>query len=196
MPITIISVLMNLMKTPSESWVGNRNTLIVDEISPIQESCTDCEVANSQYITALQLQELTEYVYDIVAGHKTSRDILEILEPNENLDATFKEWLHEFFPGIGAMEKPTIDSLRFINDLSEETAEWFIKHANRKIMNYETLVGSCAGKGLKKIALHKSKKQAIVELTICNGEVAIARDSKKSASHTMTVTAQKLEPKE
>ncbi len=184
------------MKTPSESWVGNRNTLIIDEISPIQESCADCDVANSQYITALQLQQLTEHVYDIVVGHKTSQEILEILKPDENLDATFKEWLHEFFPGIGAIEKPTIDSLRFINDLSEETAEWFIKHANRKIKSYETLIGSCAGKGLKKIALHRSKKKAIVELTICNGEVAIARDSKKSVSRPMTVTAQRLEPKQ
>lgn len=89
---------------------------------------------------------------------------------------------------------PSRDNLRFLADIHHETIIAFIEHINRTINKYEQLVDGCAGKGLRKIALHKSKKKPIVELTICNGEVAIARDSKKSVSHPVTVTAQKLEP--
>lgn len=184
------------MKAPNEDWVGIRDTLIIDEVLPVQEPCVDCPVANSQYTTAVQLQQLTSYVFDIVAGMSTSQEIREIVEPDEKLDVVFREWLHEFFPGIGAMEKSTIDNLRFINDLSEDTAEWFIKHANRKIQAYEKLTKGCASQGLKKIVLDRSKDQAAVELTVCSGEIEDARNSKKGKERPVNTTAKRLEFKQ
>lgn len=184
------------MKIPNEDWVGIRDTLIVDEVLPIQEPCVDCPVANTQYTTAAQLQQLTGYVFDVVAGISTSQKIREIIEPDEKLDSAFREWLHEFFPGIGAMEKSTVDNLRFVNDLSEGTAEWFIKHANRKIQAYEKLTEGCANQGLKKIVLDQSKDQAAVELTVCSGEIEGARDSKKNKEHPIRAIAKRLEFKQ
>lgn len=170
------------------------NPLIVEEVTPVPESCSDCSVANEQYENAVKLKQIAEYIYSIATDYAKPRDINEMIEPNEDLVATLQQAINEFFPGIGALDMSSRDNLRFLADINYETITAFIEHINRTINKYEQLIDSCAGQGLKKIALHRSKKKAIVELTICNGEVTITRDSKKSVSHPITVTAQKLEP--
>lgn len=183
----------------SKEFANCRDSLIVDEISPLSESCTDCSAAAKRYDTALQLQQLTGYVFDIVSGKSTTREIYEKLDPDTDMSDTFREWLHEFFPGIGAMEKEMIDNLRFVKDMQESVAEWFIKHANRKIQAYEKLLGDCAGQGLKRITLERigSQKDGTpkkpVEVSLCSGELEGVKTTKKVRDSSINAVAKEID---
>lgn len=167
-----------VVSSSEKNLVDIRESLIVDEISPLPESCGNCTVANKQQRTAMQLQKLTEYVFDIASGKTTTTEVREILDLDQELAETFREWLHEFFPGVGAMGKDNIDNLRFVNDIRDSIIEWFIKHANRKIKSYEKLIEGCAGQGLRKIVLDRSEDKNPVELTLCNGALERVKSSK------------------
>jgi hypothetical protein len=159
------------MNIPHELVVRARKELVVQDISSLPESCVDCPIAIKQQGTALQLQQLTGHIFDLATGETTTQEIESILNLDEDLADTFRELIDEFFPGADALEKSNLDNLRHLNDVSFGTIEWFIKHADRKIKNYEKLTTDCAGQGLRKVLLDRTEEKDPIELTLCSGEL-------------------------
>ncbi len=168
------------------------NPLIVGEITPVPESCSNCSIANEQYEGAVKLKQLTEYIFSIATGYTKPRDINEMIESNEDLVHTLQQAINEFFPGIGALDMPSRDNLRFIADINHETVLAFIEHINRTIKKYEQLVGNCAGQGLKKVMLDRTKDKDPVELILCTGEVEMMRVGKFVKDVPISASAEKL----
>lgn len=63
------------------------NPLMVEEVTSVPESCSDCSVANEQYDHAVKLKQIAEYIYSIATDYAKPADINEIIESNEGLVA-------------------------------------------------------------------------------------------------------------
>lgn len=169
-----------------------REALIINDVSPLPEGCGDCPIANDQYGNAAKLRQLTEYIFDIANDDKKPREINEIVEPNEDLAHTLQQAIHDFFPGVGALNKDSRDNLRFLADIGYETAVAFIESINRTIQSYEQLVDSCAGQGLRKVMLDRTKDENPVELTLCAGEIEVIKTNKSVKNVSISAHAKVL----
>lgn len=180
------------MKKPEDIAPVRQEPLILDSVSPVPEGCGDCAIANDQYGDATKLRQLTEYIFDIATNDKKPREINEIVEPNEDLAHTLQQAIHEFFPGVGALNKSSLDNLRHLADIGYETAVAFIESINRTIQSYEQLVDSCAGQGLRKVMLDRTKDENPVELTLCAGEIEVIKTNKSAKSVSISAHAKVL----
>lgn len=180
------------MKKSGEAVTALREALIIDEVSPPAEGCGDCAIASDRYGNAANLRQLTEYIFDIANEDKKPREINEIVERNEDLAHTLQQAIHEFFPGVGALDKGSRDNLRFLADIGYETAVAFIESINRTIQSYEQLVDSCAGQGLRKVMLDRTKDENPVELTLCAGEIEVIKTNKSVKNVSISAHAKVL----
>lgn len=166
--------------------------LIVESATPVPESCSDCSIANHQYANAVKLEQLAEFVFSIAAGDAKPREINELIEPNEDLARTLAQAIHEFFPGVGALDKTSRDNLRSLADVSDGTALAFIEHMHRTMEKYEKLVNDCANQGLRRVMLDRGENQNPIELTLCAGEIQAIQLNKSVKDVPVTASAKKL----
>lgn len=181
------------MKKSKEVTELRQEEIIINNVTPIPEGCSDCHVASDQYEQAAKLRQLTEHIFDIATGSKKPREINEIIESNEELTHSLQKAIDAFFPGADALNKESRENLRHLADISYKTAIAFIEDINRTIQNYEQLVGGCAGQGLKRVMLDRAKNKDPVEVTLCTGEIEEVKTSKSAKGVPISASARKLQ---